>query len=98
MEATIQFFPESRKWPGGESVPAYPAVIPTTILMPNGVIYLSERVSVFKKLDQEERDVVVEIVVNGERRYLDKAKYPEAKAIGVQRCSNGFYIDRIFPS
>lgn len=97
MEATIRFFPESRKWSGGESVPAYPAAIPTTVIMPNGVIYLSERVSVFKKLDQEERDVVVEIVVNGERRYLDKAKYPEAKAMGVQRCSNGFYIDRIFP-
>ena len=49
-------------------------------------------------IHDERGDIVVEITVGGSRRYLDKAKYPEAKRLGLQRCTNGFYIDRIYTS
>lgn len=93
VDVAIRFFPEDRKWSGGEAIRAYDAAVPTAMQYHDGTIYLSERVSVFKGLDQEGRDVVVEIALNGRRLYLDKAKYPEARQLGVRRCSNGFYID-----
>jgi GNAT superfamily N-acetyltransferase len=37
-------------------------------------------------------DLVVEVVVDGQRRYRGKAKYENAAGIGVQRCRNGFMI------
>jgi hypothetical protein len=40
-------------------------------------------------------DLVVEVVVSGQRRYRDKAKYKDAAAIGVQRCRNGFMISEV---
>lgn len=40
-------------------------------------------------------DLVIEVVVSGERRYRDKAKYKGAAAIGVQHCMNGFMIAEV---
>jgi hypothetical protein len=44
-------------------------------------------------------DVSLEIVVNGERLFFDKAKRSEATALGVQRDAGyEFYVDRILPN
>lgn len=96
IDATARFFPEDRKWKGGETLAPYHSAVPTAMLMPDGVIHLSERVSFFRDIHPDARDAVIEITVNGERRYCDKAKSSEAKRMGVRTCSNGFYIDRIY--
>lgn len=81
--ATIQFYPEDRKWKGGEAIRPFDAPKPTAEVMPDGVVYLSERVFFCKPIHPEAEDVVIAIIVGGECRYLDKAKYSEAKSIGV---------------
>jgi GNAT superfamily N-acetyltransferase len=92
----IRFYPEEAKW--------NPAAQPLTVAAPtakvyeDGVIRLSERVYCFARLFPDARDVVVEVVVNGEVRYRNKAKYEDAGKIGIQECSNGFFIDRILPT
>ena len=91
----IRFFPESRKWK--------PNKIPFAIHEPkarlgqDNIIYLEKRVAFHTETqtDTFERDIVIGIEVEGKQRYLDKAKYPEAQAIGVRHCTNGFYIDQI---
>jgi hypothetical protein len=40
---------------------------------------------------------VIEIEIAGQIRYCDKAKYPEAAAIGDQRCEGGFFLDSVLP-
>ena len=66
----------------------------------NGAIKLPRRVIWFADNKPENRDLVVKIVVNGVERYFCKAKYPEAKAVGVlhQSKDNTFYIDEITPT
>ena len=62
-------------------------------------MHLSERVAFFEVLYIENllRDVVVEIDVDGEVLFCDKAKREAANSIGLKRCLNGFFIDKIQP-
>jgi GNAT superfamily N-acetyltransferase len=63
------------------------------------VIHLAERIVIYVPDLPMGHDVSLEIVVNGERRFFDKAKRSEAAALGVKRDANyKFYIDRIFPN
>lgn len=65
----------------------------------DGVIHLAERVVIYVPDMPMGHDVSLEIVVNGERLFFDKAKRSEAAAIGVKRDAGyEFYIDRIFPN
>ncbi len=91
----IRFFPESRKWEPNNLPFAIHA--PKARLGQDNIIYLEKRISFHKKTQTEtfDLDIVVEIEVSGMRKYLDKAKYKEAQAIGVRHCTNGFYIDKI---
>jgi GNAT superfamily N-acetyltransferase len=92
VKVVIRFFPESRKWQSQTK--------PYTAYSPQarhalGIIYFAQRILFHEKAFPDVKDVVVEIEVNGIVRFLDKAKYEEAQQIGVTRCRNGFYIDKI---
>ena len=69
------------------------------VLYPSAKIALPRRVIAHIDNETDHRDLVVKIVVHGNERYFDKAKRPEAKALGVQRdrIGNSFYIDKIRP-
>ena len=93
IEVVISFYPNERMWE-----PATPAVhsdSPVACLMSGHVVQLERRVALHEEIIEGYGDPVVEITINGRSVYLDKAKYPESKDIGVQRCTNGYYIDRI---
>jgi len=89
----IRFFPEERKWEP-ETKP-YAVYSPQAILAPDGSIYLARRVQFHDMAFPNVKDVVVEIEVNGTCQFRNKAKYDESRKIGITRCTNGFYIDRI---
>ncbi|MBN1928938.1 MAG: GNAT family N-acetyltransferase [Chlorobiaceae bacterium] len=95
IKVVIRFFPESCMWETNKM----PFAIhePKARLGQDNIIYLDKRVSFNTKTqtDAFDRDVVIGIEVDEKQRYLDKAKYQEAQAIGVRRCTNGFYIDKI---
>ncbi len=65
----------------------------------NGVIKIPQRVIGRANDEPENGDLVVKIVANGDERCFCKAKYSEAKAVGVlhQSKDNTFYIDEIAP-
>lgn len=39
----------------------------------------------------------MEVQVDGNRLYCDKAKYSEARGMGIRECHNGYYIDLAIP-
>ncbi|MDP3282084.1 MAG: GNAT family N-acetyltransferase [Nitrosomonas sp.] len=92
----IRFFPESRKWE--PNTKPYAAFSPPAKLTLNGTIYLAHRVQFHEEVFPDVHDVVVEIEVEGSNRYSDKAKYDDARKIGVTRCINGYYIDVVHPA
>lgn len=73
----------------------YSRVRPTAVQTPDGVIHLAERIVCFTRLHPNVGDPIFKIAVNGVIRFCDKAKRPQAEALGIQRCSNGYYLDRI---
>lgn len=93
IRVAISFFPDQREW--NEDVPALVITTPPAVKTSDGVVHLGERVFFFGTLYPDIRDPVVEIDVEGQMIYRDKAKYKEAERIGVRRCANGFYIDQI---
>lgn len=95
VAVSIEWFPESRKWDRGTV--ATGTFTPAAVQTLDGDVHLAERVHSFDGLPGQPRtgDVVVRIIVAGEERYFDKAKYDEAGWVGVQRCRNGYYLDCI---
>ena len=94
MAVTLRFYPEERKWLS--SAKPYLDVSPAAWHSPNGLVHLRERVS-FHEAIHSARDTVVEIIMGGDTLYCDKAKYDEARHIGIRRCLNGYFVDRIEP-
>ncbi len=92
-EVVIRFYPEDWRW--NKTTLPYSAATLSGVETADRVVHLPERVSFFKKLCPEPKDTLVEILVDGERRYFDKAKYTDARRVGVQGCLHGFYIDSI---
>lgn len=90
-KVVIRFFPEERKWE--PKTKPYAVCSPRAMLAPDGTIYLAQRVQFHEEAFPNVRDVVIEIEVNGSCRFRDKAKYDEARKIGVTRCTNGYYVD-----
>ncbi len=90
---TIRFFHESRKWDA--AVRACSEVVVAGKILPGGATALSKRVLFHDGEHPNMQDVVVEILRDDERLFLDKAKYSEAARRGVIRCRNGWSIDRI---
>lgn len=93
LDVKIRFFPEERKY--NSQVPDYSEWQPKASQTSDGIIHLGERVCIFSELHADCRDPVVEVEVGGQLLFRDKAKYPEARKIGIQRCDNGFYFDQI---
>jgi GNAT superfamily N-acetyltransferase len=89
----IRFYADERKW--NSSIAPCETHELTGYRDSNGVIYLSKRVAVAFAAHANIRDIVIEIEVAGQTRYLDKAKYEEAAALGVISARNGYYIDKI---
>ena len=96
VNVIIRFYPEDRKWSDALIEPIECFSPPSVMTMDN-VIHLSKRVSFFEDAYRKntDRDVVVEIEVDGNIIYFDKAKYSEAQYRGMKRCRNGFYIDKV---
>ena len=93
IDVAIRFFPEAVVWePTTEPLGCE---TPQALLYPDATIRLAKRVYLFERLYPEARDPVVEIAVEGQVRYRDKAKRDDAERLGVARCSNGFFLDRI---
>lgn len=95
VAVSIEWLPESCKW--DRNTVATKSFVPAAVQTDDGTVHLAERVHAFDGLPGQARtgDVVVRIVVAGEERYFDKAKYDEAAWVGVQRCRNGYYVDSI---
>lgn len=91
----IQIFPEARKW--SPELSATRTILPTAKRLPGGVVRLGERVAFFDRLNSDDGDPLLRILVGGEERYFDKAKYGGARKLGVKECHNGWYIDVICP-
>jgi GNAT superfamily N-acetyltransferase len=98
VNVIIRFFPEDRKW-SDELILPLECFSPLSVKTDDNVIHLGKRVSFFEYIYSRNtgRDVVVEIEVDGNIIYSDKAKYKEAEYRGIKRCRNGFYIDKIQP-
>ena len=89
----IRFFPEAKMWDG--TARSYASHHPVARRLPDGTVKFEKRVLFHEKLEAGVGDVVVEVQLDGKRLYLDKAKYDEAKLLGVHRCTNGWYMDEL---
>ena len=98
VEVVISFFPEKVLY--RKNVTALDVVHLVGGEESNGAVKLPQRVIGLADDEPEKGDLVVKIVVNGAERCFCKAKYDEAKMVGVQRQSRGntFYIDEISPT
>lgn len=69
---------------------------PPALIANDGVIHLGQR-CIGPDLIDTANDLVLRITIDGKLLYLDKAKYPEAKALGVRiHCVTGdYYLDRV---
>lgn len=90
----ICFFHEERKWKH--------STLPVKIFNPEAfkvdkenTIYLAERVSYYDTSNHFDHDPVISIIVDDQELYLDKAKYKEARDLGVKRDHPAFYLDKI---
>lgn len=93
-EVKISFYPEQVKY--GEGVAPLMTATPRAARTDTGVISLAERVFVFENLiPGNHKDIVVVIEVDGREVYRDKAKYPQANALGVCRDGHGWFIDEL---
>ncbi len=97
VEVVIAFFPEATLY--DEDVSPFIEDGLCGVLMPGAKIALPHRV-IAPDDYSDHRDLVVKIMVRDDVRYFDKAKYPEAQALGIQKDSIGpsFYIEEILPA
>lgn len=93
VEAVIHFYPEERKW--DKTTRPCCSATPATAMTANGIVHLGERVFFFEDLYGDVGDPVVEIVIDSKNYYFDKAKYDQARYLGLRRCTNGYFIDAI---
>lgn len=93
IEARIGFFPESVKWkPDTE-----PLLVATTKAARESEISigLANRVVFHTGRRSGMNDTVVSIMVNGIELYRDKAKYQQARDLGVIADSYAYYLDEV---
>jgi GNAT superfamily N-acetyltransferase len=93
VKVVIRVYPENKKW-DHSSLP-HTVATPYALRTDDGVTHLGERVLITSLLDSESIDAVVEIEIEDEIRYCDKARYQSASDIGIHHCTNGYYIDNI---
>jgi hypothetical protein len=68
---------------------------PKAVQTTDGMVHLDRQVQFYPRVLFEEGDPIVRIEVNGRPLCFEKAKYKLAMRLGVGRCTNGFYVDRI---
>ena len=68
---------------------------PAAVGTRDGLVHLDHQVQFCTELYSNIVDAVVRIDVDGETLCFENAKYPLARRLGVQRCENGFFLDRI---
>lgn len=93
VDVRIAFFPEAAKWrPDTE-----PLLVATTraIRESEFSIGLTERVVFHTGIRSGANDTVVSITVNGVELFKDKAKYQQAKDLGVIADSYAYYLDEV---
>lgn len=94
IKVEIQFYPEQAKW--------NPQISPIKSFSPRakvdnlGIIHLQYRVAVYVDHIQYGGDAMLKIYVEGEIVYFEKAKYNEAREIGVAFNSDVFYIEKLY--
>ena len=96
LNVVVRFYPEDKKW--NESTPPYQESKVLAKQLSSGVIQLGHRVSFHEDAYPDVRDVVVEVVVDGERQFCTKAKYNEVQMRGVERSRNGWFVDQVRPA
>jgi GNAT superfamily N-acetyltransferase len=96
IDVAIRFFPEERR--GNKKILPFSVSRPDALQTSDGIVHLAERVVFFSELHPDSGDPVIEVEVARQTRFCDKAKYPGARNIGVQRCDHGFYIDYVLPN
>lgn len=96
VSVTVRVYLEKKKWE--KDTPALSVASPAAVRTSDGVIHFKERISILSALHRNGCPPVVEIEINNVIEYCDKAKCETAEGLGVQRCTNGFYIDQILPS
>lgn len=98
VEVSISFYPEEVRYRTNVS----PLKVNHLVggVESNGTIKIPRRVIVLTNDEHENHDLVVRIVVDGVERCFCKAKYQEAKAVGVlyEYRDDTFYIDEIAPT
>ena len=95
VEVLIRIFDQDHLY--YDNVPVAIEHRPSAAQDAHGVIHLAERIVIYVPDLPMGHNVSLEIVVNGERLFFDKAKRSQAAAFGVMRDAGyEFYIDRIF--
>ena len=92
-KVSIQFFPENYKW--DHKIDAPKKFELNGARTSENFIALFERITFFDQTGPADKDIVIRIEVDGAEIFCDKAKYGEAKGIGVQRQDKFFYLDSI---
>ena len=91
VNVVIRFFSEDRK--RNKNTPARCVATSDAVKTSDGIVHLAERVACFTDPHQNSGDLVIEVEAAGKILVCDKAKYPIARDIGVQRCDLGFFLD-----
>lgn len=96
VDVDIAFYPSSKRW--NDSIEPYVIRRSSACRTADGVIHLDRRIAFHEAVVEGHDDLVVEVTLDSQRLYMDKAKYEESASLGVIRCTNGYYIDRIDPA
>lgn len=93
----IRFYPEPKIYSKTKTIKAIREFTPKAWLLDeSGEIQLAQRVAVFAGLSGWKGDPVLEVLVDGKRVFLDKAKRIEAEEIGVEEDNGAYFIDRLW--
>lgn len=92
-KVVIGFYREDRQY--SPEPQALQSSSPDAVRTVDGIVHLRRQVQFFPGIYSDVRDAVVSINVEGETLCCEKAKYPLPRKLGVQRCTNGYFIDRI---
>jgi hypothetical protein len=98
VQVEVFVYPESIKWNQIVSHLFLKKMLGTR--MENGTTKLPNRIIVLKNTKPQNGDLVLKLIVDGKELYFDKAKYSEAKMLGVldDQIGGSFYIDEILPT
>ncbi len=92
---TVRFSTEGFEFAG------FPCMVehkPTAVKLPDGVIYLDQRLAHYEpRAFGQGGELVIEVSIEGRSSpaFFGRCKYGPAADLGVERCENGFAIERI---